>query len=465
MKKIIVLFCFLISLQNAFAQTQIDSLLPEIGTEKDDNTRIDIMYRSLVQIGESNPLIGLKYAQKLLEYSKKNNDKIGEAYAMSYMGKMYGVSGNIEKGLEYALKGRTIADQTGNEKLLALSNSMLGLVYVNLSDFSKAISFYMASVQSAGKGNYKEAQVWGFQHLSEIYLAINQVDSALMYAQKDYELSQRIKYFDFISYTLINLGAIHAKLGNWAVASGYFDMAIQEGYKTKSPKQLNFAYTSKAQYLNSINRIDSAVVYAKKAVAIVQNTPFSNYSLKPAKLLLDIYKKVNSDSALKYSEIYRIASDSLFNSNVIQKTQLMTFENEVHQQELAASKLKDEEQRQQNIQFALIAFGIITFIILFLLFSRSIVANERLISFFGVLGLLVVFEFINLLIHPWLASFTHESPVLMLLVLVIVASLLIPIHHRLEKWIKEKMTQKNKEIRLAAARRTIEKLEKRSESS
>ena len=322
----------------------------------------------------------------------------------------------------------------------------------------------MASVQSAEKANYKEAQIWGFQHLSEIYLAINQVDSALMYAQKDYELSQRIKYFDFISYTLINLGAIHAKLGNWVVASGYFDMAIQEGYKAKSPKQLNFAFTSKAQYFGSIDRIDSAVVYAKKAIGIVQNTPFSNYSLKPAKLLLDIYKRNNSDSALKYSEIYRVANDSLFNSKVIQQTQLMTFENEVHQQELAAEIVKVEEQRQQNIQFALIAFGIITFIILFLLFSRSIVANERLISFFGVLGLLVVFEFVNLFIHPWLSSITHESPVLMLLALVLIASLLIPIHHRLEKWIKEKMTEKNKVIRLAAAKKTIEKLEKTSES-
>src|SRR6478672_3935505 len=145
MKKIIALLCFLISLQNAFAQTQIDSLLPKIDAEKDDNTRIDVIYRSLVQIGESNPLLGLKYGQQLLEYSKKKNDKIGEAYALSYMGKMYGVSGNIEKGLEYALKGRRIADQTGNEKLLALSNSMLGLVYVSMSDFSKAINFYIAS--------------------------------------------------------------------------------------------------------------------------------------------------------------------------------------------------------------------------------------------------------------------------------------------------------------------------------
>jgi len=143
----------------------------------------------------------------------------------------------------------------------------------------------------------------------------------------------------------------------------------------------------------------------------------------------------------------------------------MTFDEQLRQQELVTGKIKAEEQRQQNIQFALIALGIIVFIILFLLFSRSIVANQTLISFFGVLGLLIVFEFINLLIHPWLASFTHESPVLMLLVLVLIASLLIPLHHRLEKWIKEKMTEKNKTIRLAAAKKTIEKLEKKQESS
>ena len=47
--------------------------------------------------------------------------------------------------------------------------------------------------------------------------------------------------------------------------------------------------------------------------------------------------------------------------------------------------------------------------------AKVIVANEKLISFFGILGLLIVFEFVNLLLHPWLSSFTHESPVLMLL--------------------------------------------------
>jgi hypothetical protein len=124
--------------------------------------------------------------------------------------------------------------------------------------------------------------------------------------------------------------------------------------------------------------------------------------------------------------------------------------------------LKQEtEERKQNIQYALIALGIIISITLFLLLSKTLIVNEKLIPFFAVLGLLIVFEFVNLLIPPWLAHFSDESPVLMLLALVLIAALLIPMHHYLEHWIKEKMVGKNKVIRLAAAKKTIKKLEKK----
>ena len=153
----------------------------------------------------------------------------------------------------------------------------------------------------------------------------------------------------------------------------------------------------------------------------------------------------------------------MFSAKTIQQTQVMTFENNVRQQELAAEKIKAEEQRKQNIQYALIAFGIICFIILFLLFSRTVIANEKWISFFGIVALLIVFEFLNLLLHPFLEGITNHSTVLMLLALVCIAALLVPLHHKLEKWAKTKLVEKNKQIRLTAAKKTIEQLENKSE--
>jgi tetratricopeptide (TPR) repeat protein len=460
MKKIITLVCFIVSVQTAFTQS-IDSLFSKIAAEKDDNLRVKMLFNFFSKTAETDAALSLKNVQKLLAYSLEKKDKLSEAYAIAAIGYNYRGLGNTEKSLEYALKADAIARETGNEILRALTNNILGNINKDLGNYPKALNHFHAEVEIGARLKYDIAQSMGFQNLGEVYLAMGRIDSALMYEQKDYELCMRIGFFNYFGYTLLTLGAIHGKLGNPALAIGYFDMAIQEGIKTKSSKQLSWAYTAKAQYFYNAKQIDSSLLYAKKAIATVNNTAFSNYSIKPAKILLDIYENSNSDSAIKYFKLYKAANDSLFSTKTIQQTQLMTFENEIKQQEIAAEKLQAEEQRKQNIQYALLALGIITFIILFLMLSRRHITNTKLIQFLGVVALLLVFEFLNLLLHPFLERITHHSPVLMLLALVCIAALLVPLHHKLEKWATHKLVEKNKAIRLASAKKTIEELERK----
>jgi len=463
MKIIIFLFCVL-SVQTAFAQTQnIDSLLPKIMSEKSNDTRFDMLADFFAYTAESDPFSDSKNSQKLLIQSQKNNDKIGEAFAFSKLGYNFRSLGNTEKSLENNLKAVVIAQETGNEKLLVFTKMNLSYTYKDLANYPKTISLLKYVIENAEKIKYYKAQTWGYSGLAVAYLEMNKTDSALLYAQRCYELCMQKQYFDYFGYRLTNLGDVHSKLGNASLAISYYDMAILEGIRTKSPKQLNWVYTAKAKFFNSANQKDSAILYAKKAVDIVQHTAFSNYSLKPAKLLLDIYKSTNSDSALKYSEIYRIANDSLYNAKAFQQTQAMSFEAELRQQKSAEEKINAEEQRKQNIQYALLAFAIISFIIIFLILSRSFITNTKLIEFLGVIALLIVFEFLNLLLHPFLERVTHHSPVLMLLALVCIAALLVPLHHRVEKWATAKLVEKNKQIRLAAAKKTIKELGGESE--
>jgi hypothetical protein len=69
--------------------------------------------------------------------------------------------------------------------------------------------------------------------------------------------------------------------------------------------------------------------------------------------------------------------------------------------------------------------------------------------------------FLNLLLHLFLERITHHSPMLFLLALVCIAALLVPLHHKVEHWVTAKLLEKNKQIRLAAAKKTIEELEKK----
>ena len=140
-----------------------------------------------------------------------------------------------------------------------------------------------------------------------------------------------------------------------------------------------------------------------------------------------------------------MAADSLNSSKVNQQILLMTFDEDLRQQEVAAEKIKEAQQRKQNIQYALLALGIISFVILFLALSRRHITNTKVIQFLGVVALLVVFEFLNLLLHPFLERITHHNPILMLLALVCIAALLVPLHHKLEKWATHKLVEKNNE--------------------
>ena len=460
MKKILLLFCFIVSLQTAFNQSQnIDTTLQKIAVEKDDDKKIDLILSVFTLTNETNPEQGIRNGQKVLTQSIKRKDKIAEAMALATLGANYRLIGNTIKGLDYELKAMPIAEQTGNLKLMIWIKNWLAVIYKDRAEYAKAITVLVSAEKMATQIKPNIIQGGTLLSLGETYLLMNNLDSALMYLQRAYEFCMLNNYKIYIGNICTDLGEVHGKLGNTSVALGYFNLGIEDALITQKPRYLNWAYAALAQYYHAAKLNDSSMVYAKKAIAAVQNTAYSNLSIRPAKLLSGLYENVNNDSTVKYLKMYLAANDSLFSIKAVQQAQVLNFEDELRQQESVAEKLKKTEQRKQNIQYVLIALGIITFIILFLLLSRSFITNTKLIEFFGVIALLIVFEFLNLLLHPFLERITHHSPVLMLLALVCIAALLVPLHHKLEKLATQKLVEKNKQIRLAAAKKTIEELE------
>ena len=167
--------------------------------------------------------------------------------------------------------------------------------------------------------------------------------------------------------------------------------------------------------------------------------------------LADITKQLSSlfkrsgrlDSAFVYQEMAMNAKDSLNSQEKEKKIQMLTFNEQLRQTEIAEQERKSIETRKRNLEFSGIAIFIPTFFFLVLLLGKRKV-RSRTIEFLGILSLLFLFEFIVLFIHPYIGHWTHESPIWMLLILVIIAVVLVPLHHRLEKWMKEKLTTKAK---------------------
>jgi hypothetical protein len=329
-----------------------------------------------------------------------------------------------------------------------------------MGDFEKAESYNKAAMEAGSKYETDIISVCAVNDMGTIYLAMGKIDSALVYTQKAYEMAIKSGINYWLTSTYLQFGSIHAAMKNSSLALNYWNLALNEANRIGSPKFVSTAYNAMAQFYYASNQPDSAKLYATRAISSVNNTAFYTLNVDPAKLLLNIYRNSNVDSAFKYSEIYRTANDSLFNIRTLQQAQLMAVEEEARLAELKFEEEKSDEARKTNLEYTFIAIGIVSFFMIFLIFSRSYITNPKIIEFLSVIALLIVFEFFNLLIHPLLEKVTHHSPVLMLLALVLLAALLIPLHHKLEHWAVHKLIEKNKQSRLEAAKKTIEQLEK-----
>lgn len=331
-------------------------------------------------------------------------------------------------------------------------------MYFQLGDIDRALSYHLKSVQfSPSTDVYGKAASLG--NVGSDYEIKGQLDSALFYQQRTYELyNQSQSKYQYI-VTLNALGSLHTKLGNYGLAKSYFSMGLQNGVEYNDSINTAFTYLGLANLFKKMKQDDSCIAYAKKAIMYAQPKHLQGVIVNAGKLISQLYAGKNDKEAYTYLKLAMDTRDSTFSREKILQIQNMLFAEQERQKEIQEQKIKEAEDRQHNLQYAAIAFGVVTLLIVFLALSHSVIANQKLIKFLGIVSLLIVFEFLNLLLHPYLGELTHHSPVFMLLVMVGLAALLVPLHHKIEHWVTHKLVEKNNRIRLTVAKKTIAKLE------
>ena len=461
-----MLFCFIAGMQTAFAQTDsIDTKLQTILAEKNEETRMDRLYNYFYLIANIDPALTQTITKKLLTLSEKNQDKLAETYAISQLSIINYILGNKAKTLEFALKALKMAEPLNNATLMAIVNNRLALAYGVVDNKDKEIEMFKQGLALQPKAKQSTIFTTLAFNLGDRFISQNKLDSALAYLQLAERLNLQLNTNKANPINLMQLARLYGKMNNPALANTYFALSLDAANKSNSPRLKYYAYNYLLEYFRTLNKQDSAAFYALNAIDIVKNTAFSRLTKDPAKFLMNYYSNKNNDLALQYANLYINVNDSLSTANKEQESYSLLFDEELRQRELKEQAAEKQQERKQNIQYALIALGIIILLILYLLLSRSFITNTKLIEFFGVIALLIVFEFLNLLLHPFLERVTHHSPVLMLLALVCIAALLVPMHHKVEKWATAKLVEKNKQIILAAAKKTIEELEKKDGES
>ncbi len=401
----------------------------------------------------------VNWANEGLILARKLKNRKWEDNFLTRLGSIFWASSNYPLALHYNLGSLKIREELKDPGAIASCYNNIGNCYVDQGDFKNALLYYYKAEVINHKINNDDGIMTDALNIGRTYIKMKQYDSALKYFNMSYEIvNNTADKYKGGAEALAGLGNTHLQLGNIPLAREYYKMGIPKATSYQDWFSLALLYQGMGELFEKTNDIDSAAHYAHLALDLSLKNKNQPVVISSALLLSGLSERSNDKDALHYHKIAMAAKDSTFNTDKAVQLQNLAYIEQERQKEMESVKLKVDAERKTNLQYAAIALGLVIFIILFLLFSHTVVANQKWIKFLGILALLIVFEFINLFLHPYLGNLTNHSPLLMLGIMVCIAALLIPLHHQLEKWITHKLTEKNRKIRLAAAKKIMAEL-------
>ena len=470
-------------------------LLPTIGLNKFKSSsmmhRIILIFLIYLICFTSNAQVGNAQNEKRNEYLKelslqhiqlKNAKNIDEKLkALLEINYFNYQLGNRDSSYYYGSLAYNLIPKTKNKRLILVSYTNYGRDNLDNGKFIQAINIYKEAFNYFQKVN-DSALIVGFSHqiavtynkardyknqliyerksidfankfkypvyfatIGDAYLNMNQLDSALYFFNKDYELVIKNPQYNS-SFVLFNLGEVNFKLNNIEIALSYYKKGLDSYYTELSKGKItdNMFFpemcTAFSKIYNKMGKYDSAIFYARKSYNFAKEINFKSEVRNSSENLYKLYaERKMYDSAYTYQSIFNEVNDSLYSSEKVRNLEFESIQEQVKQAKIQEEIEKANQEREKNLILAAIGFFIPVFFSMVFLVSKW-KKNTKLSTSLGIASLLMLFEFISLLVHPIIEKITHHNIILMYIILLIIASALVPLHHKMEKFVKERFS-------------------------
>jgi tetratricopeptide (TPR) repeat protein len=441
MKLLLIVLFFFTSYSTSMGQYKIiDSLQNILKTQKQDTVKAMVLYNLSAVYQTYKPDSALLYAQEAYNLSVKNNFLKGQSWALNQMAGAFNRLDNYTKALEYYIQQLKIEEQRNNAEALAIIHMNIALVYSSEKDIDKALFYILKSDSIIKKNNLPDLTVYSLLNMGDIYEKANNLPLALQKTLECYALSIKNNDSLIIGTTLTNLGNIYSKSGNHYKAIDYYLKSLPYIIGQQDNLTLSESNLGLAKAYQSINSTDTALQYATVAYSIAQQNGFLKTAMDASNTLAKIFKNsFQFDSAFTYQETMIALKDSLENKKKVKLLESIGLQEKLRQNEIAAQLIQSKKENQQKLQLLAIGILIPIFFLISMYLSQKKV-SKKVIEFAGILSLLLLFEYITLFIHPFVAEITHHSPFLEIIIFVCIGALVVPAHHKIEHWFVKRLT-------------------------
>ena len=487
MKKLINIFVIsliancLLPTANLYAQSnKPDSLLQVLNTAKHDTTKIKALNTLAKKFITSKPDTALVLAQQALELSQAADWQQGLISSWHNIGYVHYVQSNYPAALKSWTKTLELREQEGDRKGMAASYNNIGIIYMNQSSYPQALEYYFKSLKIYKQLGDKQDMAYSYNNIGIIYRHQSSYPQALEYYFKALKMFEHLGDKKGMAASYTNIGSLYTALyeqgdnlervGSWAAENPgqLLDTGLYYQFKAiELEKELSDEWTM-THTLSGIGSIyiqkkdyDAAIKHYQQAALLADSIGALKQGSEAHSGLAECYEQLgNYKLSLEHSKQYTTLKDTVFNE---EKSKEIGRLEARHEMEMAEIKRKQEEEEQARIleqqtqrRHLLQYSGIFIFIIgifAILLFSGIALNIPVRVAKSGVFfTFLLVFEFVLVLIDPYIEQWVGGEPAYMLMVNVALAGLFLPLHNfavskleqRLFKTRKRKLEKKKR---------------------
>lgn len=419
-----------------------------IGIVKNDSltTRVHLEYGS-VYLSKNEKILALKNFMTAIHMAEdlKNNQLLRAAYT-----KLSGFYASIEdydKAIDYQVKAyeKLYLIKTGQTAYARVQDlTRIGDLYTAKKSYDMAMTWYEKSLALADSLTYEPIKAIAYRSIVSNYLAADQPQKALKYFNEHPQLKRYLETVNFGHFVDQSYGYIYTKLGNYDSAKYYynkvapfFEQGVNIANQYSYNYQLGILYKKTKEY-------DKSLDYFLKAQQIAEGMGQLETKRIVATELDSLYQlKGDFKQAFYYSSLNYKYKDSL--DKLGKEKDLLQIEvaDEQQRQDRIAKELQEKKRKRHNIQYMLITIGITSLFILMVMMGMFKVsaATIKMIGFFT---FLMFFEFIFLIFKKNIYSLTEGEPWKDLAFMILLAAILLPLHHWLEHKVIHYLTTHNR---------------------
>src|SRR4030095_1330271 len=297
MKKFITILILLLKIITTAAQgLDTDSLRNLLLKTKEETTRILLISALCNELARYEPDSAIRLARDGLKLAKQIPYPKGEVNLTLALGLAFANIGDYLNSIKWYSSKLNYADTTKDLEIKFRYYTELSLAYKDQGDYTEALRYAdkcIGPTEALLKHLPQQSCAFcrGVFHIpASIYLEKNQLDSARRYIDRAFSFP--LTPSKAINASVFDIaGRIQAGVKKYDSAFQFYRQSIRIFLELKHPyKGLPRVYNSMAILLNTMGRIDSALIYLHKSLAISQSKNFAKEMLDANLLLGKIYE-------------------------------------------------------------------------------------------------------------------------------------------------------------------------------